>query len=73
MTKDEALALLKSSNSADEWDANCEKIKAAHGGQYPEWWYPEVVMSTLVGQAAAKFGGDADIHITPIDPKKFGS
>ncbi len=61
MTK-EQLELMASSKTAEEWDANCDKVKAAHGG-YPDDWNEKVVLSKLVSITAAKWGGDADIHI----------
>lgn len=38
MTPDEVVKLMKSSRTAQEWDANCDKVKAAFGGDYPEFW-----------------------------------
>lgn len=42
------LALLKSSTNADEWNENCDKIKSENAGNYPEWWWSEVILSGLI-------------------------
>lgn len=46
MTKEEVLKLMASSKDKDEWNLNCEKVKAACGG-YPKYWYIEVIKSGL--------------------------
>lgn len=55
MTRDEVTALMKSSKSEAEWNANCDKVKKACGGQYPGFWYEVVVLSGLVHQVSAGF------------------
>jgi hypothetical protein len=45
-----AYALMESSRSEEEWSANCDKVKASHGGQYPDWWYVSIIMSGLLGR-----------------------
>lgn len=66
-TREEVISLLKTSKSANEWDRNCDQIKAANGNNYPRWWFAEVVMSGLAGRIAKTWGGDADIHIQILD------
>ena len=35
----EEISALEATTSGDEWNAQCDKIKAAHGGAYPaDWW-----------------------------------
>lgn len=46
ITQDE-LKKLKSSKTMEEWDATCDAIKAARGGQYPPDWFRKVMMSGL--------------------------
>jgi hypothetical protein len=45
-------ALMESSKSDEEWDANCDSVKAANNG-YPEFWYDEIVRSGLMGRIIA--------------------
>jgi hypothetical protein len=42
------------SQSEREWNANCDAVKKANG-DYPAFWYEEVIMSGLASQTAAKF------------------
>lgn len=37
--------LMKSSKNQEEWNANCDKVKQANGGQYPGFWYAAIVLS----------------------------
>lgn len=55
MTEDEVKALMESSKSEWEWNANCDKVKRAFGG-YPEFWFPLIVMSGLSARVHASWG-----------------
>lgn len=46
MNKNEVITLMKSSKNEEDWDKNCDKVKAACGG-YPDFWYPEIIVSGL--------------------------
>ena len=46
--------LMASSKTESEWNANCDKVKAANGG-YPSWWLETIVLSGSAGRTAAKF------------------
>lgn len=50
MGKNQAIELMKSSTSKEDWNNKCDQVKAANGGQYPEWWYAEIVISGLCDQ-----------------------
>lgn len=43
----EVVALMKSSRSEAEWNANCDKVKAANDG-YPSFWYKAIISSGLM-------------------------
>ena len=47
MTEPEVVALMKSSRSEEEWDANCDAVKA-RGGVYPDFWYRAIVLSGVM-------------------------
>ncbi len=47
MEKQDVIDLMTSSKSKEEWNENCDKVKAAHNGGYPEWWYFEIIESGL--------------------------
>jgi len=44
------VAFMRSSKSEKEWDANCDKIKAANQG-YPDFWFKAVIISGVVAEA----------------------
>jgi hypothetical protein len=48
MTKNEVVELMKSSRSEHEWNLNCDKVQEAFGGQYPDFWYAEIILSGLL-------------------------
>ena len=64
MTKEQVVTLMKSSSNGQEWDANCDKVKAACNG-YPDFWFETIVMSGLLKQVGKAWGdSDADkIHL----------
>lgn len=49
MEKQEAIDLMKSSKSEDEWNTNCDTIKIVFNG-YPDWWYMEIINSGLLAK-----------------------
>jgi hypothetical protein len=65
MDENEVVTLMESSKSEAEWDANCDKVKAACGG-YPDFWWKAIMMSGVASRTTVKFGGDAEIHIIPL-------
>lgn len=52
--------LMKSSKDEQEWNANCDKVKAANGG-YPGFWFPAIVMSGLMDRTLG--AGASDIKL----------
>lgn len=63
MEKQEALQLLQASKNEHEWNAACDKIK--QNGQYPDWWYPEVILSGLMDKTLGD--GASEIKIITGD------
>jgi len=45
---DEEIQLLLNTKSETEWNATCDKVKHARGGQYPHDWFMRVVVSGLM-------------------------
>lgn len=66
MTQEEVLALMRSSKSETEWNANCHKVKAAHDGHYPAYWFAEVIQSGLITEALGAGAADIKIMTGPI-------
>lgn len=52
MTQEEVLDLMKSSNSEQEWNANCDKVKSSFRGNYPQWWFALIIMSGVYNQVS---------------------
>lgn len=66
MTEKQVVDLMKSSKNEREWNVNVDKVKAACGGDYPSFWFSAIVLSSVASNVAAKWGGDADIHISIV-------
>ena len=65
MEKNEAIELMKSSKSKEEWNRNCDKVKAANQGFYPEWWYAEIISSGLCDQVLGDGASQIKIQVAP--------
>lgn len=46
--------LMSSSGSEQEWNVNCDKVKAANG-DYPSFWYRAIIMSGLLSRTKASW------------------
>lgn len=44
MTQDEVVSLMSSSKSENEWNQNCDQVKASFNGQYPDFWYFAIIL-----------------------------
>lgn len=42
-------ALMASSKGEDEWNNNCDKVKAANNG-YPAFWYPTIILGGVLNE-----------------------
>ena len=62
MTEQEVVALMESSTTEAEWNANADKVKEACN-DYPPFWYRAIVMSGLASRTAKRWGSDASIKI----------
>lgn len=67
MTKDQVIELLESSQSSADWSRNCDTIKKAFGGDYPDFWFQDIMQSGLMRKILARFGSDPDFHISRPD------
>ena len=47
--------LMASSVSKKEWTENCNLVKAANGGDYPDFWFAAVIRSGISAAAESKF------------------
>lgn len=45
MTPEEVKELMQSSKSEQEWNDNCDKVKAENAGEYPDFWFSTIILS----------------------------
>jgi hypothetical protein len=62
MTEVEVIELMETSQTEQEWNENCDIVKAAFGG-YPSFWWQEIKLSGLMARVTARWGSDDQIHI----------
>lgn len=69
---DAELEKLKAAKTQGEWNAACDEIKKARGGQYPADWWAKVKLSGIMDEAVARFGGGgitvSVVKAHPLDP-----
>jgi len=66
MTAIQVLKLMKTSKTEAEWEHNCEKVKAAHDGNYPNFWFETIFASGVAKEVTARWGGDDQLHIIEL-------
>ncbi len=66
MRDHEVLLLMQQSKSEDEWNENCLKVKEAHGGSYPPFWFPLIIASGEAARIMASWGGSPEIRVETI-------
>jgi len=64
MTQTQVTDLMKSSKTLQEWLDNCDTVKSAFGGYYPNWWYEMIIISGIANETLANIGTDTEIEIT---------
>lgn len=47
--RDNVIALMESSETRKQWNANCDRVIAANNGDYPEFWHEAIVRSGIAG------------------------
>jgi hypothetical protein len=62
MSESEVVDLMASSKSVEEWNTNCNKVKASCNG-YPSFWYSAVILSGLADRILA--AAEAAMEETP--------
>ena len=53
MNADQVVELMLSSKSEDEWNQNCDKVKAEFGGNYPDFWFAKIIIGGIFQDAKA--------------------
>lgn len=62
-TQDGVVKLMRSSKDSREWNANCDAVKAANSGDYPDFWYVTIMMSGLAQEVADRWGDPTAMNI----------
>lgn len=44
--------LMLSSGSEREWNYNCDRVKDANKGDYPDFWFAAIIMSGLLNKVS---------------------
>lgn len=65
MTEADVVALMKTSRSADEWNANAKIVKEAFWGRFPEFWWSAMMMSGLAHQIQQSWMSEAASGLLP--------
>lgn len=68
MTVEQVKSLMESSQTEEEWNANCDRVKGAHDG-YPSFWFSEIIQSGLASRVFSRFGQNDQIKIQTITLK----
>lgn len=66
MTRDEVVALMKTSRSEAEWNSNCDKVKEAFGRQYPDFWWEAIQLSGVASNVIKSFGGQTGFSVKSL-------
>ena len=66
-TADGVKSFMSSSTSQKDWHSRCDQVQAANGGEYPAFWFPTVVMTGLVRETSAEWGGTDKAAPAPKD------
>lgn len=46
--KDVVIKHMEDSTSEAEWNKHCDEVKQANNGDYPGWWYMEIIMGGVL-------------------------
>ncbi len=65
MEKNEVIELMSSSKNSAEWNKNCNTVKESNNGNYPSWWFSEIILSGLCDKTLGE--GSSKIKIVSGD------
>lgn len=70
MDKDEVVKLMLSSGNEQQWDSNCDRVKAACGG-YPDFWYAAIMLGGVLRKCRERWGQGP--KKTTIEETEYGT
>ena len=53
----DVVTLMKSSKNEQQWNDNCDKVKAANGGNYPSFWFVAINLSGVMSVTSSQWVG----------------
>lgn len=57
MSREDILNRLAATKTEAEWNDICDDVKRANAGDYPNWWFSEVILSGLASRKRAHWYG----------------
>lgn len=54
-TPEGVVSLMKSSSNVGEWNVNCDRVKAANNGDYPEFWFEKIMVGGVYDETANRW------------------
>ena len=66
MNEQQVIDLMESSQTSQEWSDNCDKVKAACGGNYPSFWWPVMKLSGRMDKILARWDSDSSLRLTSL-------
>ena len=64
-TENGVIALMRSSRNSREWEANCDRVKAANDGGYPEFWFRVFLRGGLMNEILGPGSDKITVHTLP--------
>jgi hypothetical protein len=62
MNKEQVINLMASSKNETDWNNNCDKVKKAYKGLYPDFWYSEIIQSGLIKKILGTGSSEIKFH-----------
>jgi len=60
---------LRDAKTEEEWNGVIDEVKKANNGDYPDWWYEDIIASGVVDAKAATFLNPLTITPVPLREK----
>ena len=65
MDEQTVIDTMEDSQSAEDWNANADKVKEACNG-YPDFWWASIIKSGRADRIMARWGGSSQLSVTII-------
>jgi len=65
MNEASVIELMETSQSPEQWDANCDTVKERCNG-YPDFWWASIINSGVADKIMSRWGGSTKLTILKI-------